>query len=56
MIKNGGYGMNRLTPAQKLVSSLFNSLYIALGKGNLDYAIVHKGGIRLDTPRGCMLK
>jgi len=26
--RHGGYGMNRLTPIQKLVSSLFNSLYI----------------------------
>jgi len=26
--RHGGYGMNRLTPAQKLASSLFNSLYI----------------------------
>jgi transposase InsO family protein len=26
--KHGGYGMNKLTPIQKLTSSLFNSLYI----------------------------
>ena len=26
--RHGGYGMNRLTPIQKLTSSLFNSLYI----------------------------
>lgn len=26
--RHGGYGMNRLTPSQKLASSLFNSLYI----------------------------
>jgi hypothetical protein len=26
--RHGGYGMNRLTPIQKLASSLFNSLYI----------------------------
>ena len=26
--KHGGYGMNKLTPVQKLTSSLFNSLYI----------------------------
>ena len=26
--RHGGYGMNRLTPVQKLTSSLFNSLYI----------------------------
>ena len=26
--RHGGYGMNRLTPAQKIAGSLFNSLYI----------------------------